>query len=435
MQPLRTHQAALTVLFAGLDIIILVIGMSLNYDTYRKIYGRKTNLMKRILVVDDDIQIWNSMSEAFKDTDYEIATADNGLSALEMLKTTKVDLVISSMKMPLMDGYELLSYVKEQYPNVIRVIMSGYADEASVFKAILQNIAKFYILKPWSNEKLLEYIGQIFETEDTLRSNNLLNFINNIEKLPTIETSYQKILNMIEKDTDTGSISLEIEKDFAISTKLLQIANSAYYGLRTGSVKHATVYLGLQNLKSLIYSTSILNSFNSVSPQDQQRVNDLWNHAILTSKLFHYIYEVFMNKKLPEAAYSAGLLHNIGALILLQNRIEDYGEIINKARTKSLNLLDLEREAFRVTHQEAGGYLVSWWKLPFPIAEAALYHHRPLDSCVLNKEIVSAVHLAQHYAWKLTKQPVVTEFYPEVFNILGIPINNFEAAVNWKSWL
>ncbi|MEL7657456.1 MAG: HDOD domain-containing protein, partial [Bacillota bacterium] len=125
-----------------------------------------------------------------------------------------------------------------------------------------------------------------------------------------------KILNMIDRDTDTGSISAEIEKDFAITTKLLQVANSAYYGLRTGSVKHATVFLGLQNLKSLIYSTSILNSLHSVSDIDQQRIKDLWTHALLTSKLLHYIYEAFLDKKLPETAYSAGLLHNIGTLIL-----------------------------------------------------------------------------------------------------------------------
>ena len=408
--------------------------MSLNYHIIKD-KRKEINTMKRILVVDHDNHVLSSMSEAFMDTDYKIVTADSGISALEILKTINVDLIISDLQIPLMDGYELLSKIKEHYPDVIRVIMSGYDEEASVFKAILRNSAKFYILKPWNKEKLLEYISQIFETEDILKSRDLLHLINNIEKLPTIEASYQNILNMIEKDADTFSISAEIEKDFAISARLLQIANSAYYGLRTGSVKHATVYLGLQNLKGLIYSTAILNTFHSVSEQDQQRVRKLWTHALLTSKLLHYIYEVFLCKKLPETACSAGLLHNIGALILFHNRIEDYTKVINKARPKSLNLLDVEREAFRVTHQEAGGYLASWWKLPFPIVESALYHHKPLDPCILNKEIVSAVHLAQHYAWILTKQPVVTEFFHETFDILHIPKNNFEAAVNWKSWL
>lgn len=164
-------------------------------------------------------------------------------------------------------------------------------------------------------------------------------------------------------------------------------------------------------------------------------VTDLWKHALLTSKLLHYIYEVFLSKNLPETASSAGLLHNIGTLILIRNRIENYAKVVSDAQDKSRGILEMEEEVFHVTHQEAGGYLVSWWKLPFPIVEAALYHHRPLDPCILNKELVAAVHLAQHYAWKLTNQPVSTEFFPEVFEILNIPVTNFETSVNGNSWI
>lgn len=391
--------------------------------------------MKTILVADRDNHNLAAMSEAFKRAGYGVITMDRGLSALDILNTLDIDLVISDTQIYQMDGYELLSRVKERHPEVIRIIMGNSGEEAAAFKAILHNAARFNIIKPWNKEKLLESIGHIFETEDLLKTSDLLQLISSAETLPTIEANYQKILNMIERDANLGAISAEIEKDFAISSKLLKIANSAYYGLQTGSVKHAAVYLGLHNLKSLIYSTSILDSFHSVSEQDQRRVNNLWTHSLITSKLLHYIYEVFLCKKLPETAYSAGLLHNVGTLILLQNRIEDYTKAVNKAQTKDLNMLEMEREAFHVTHHEAGGYLVSRWKLPFPIIESALYHHIPLDPRILNKEIVAAVHLAQHYAWMLTQQPVVTEFFPETFDILNIPVSGFEAAVNWKNWL
>lgn len=391
--------------------------------------------MKTILVVGHDSKVLSSLKSTFQDTDYTIVTADSGLSALEILKLVDVNLVISDLKLPLINGVELLSKIREDHPDVIRIIMSERSELASVFQAIRKTVAKYYILKPWNEVTLLEYMNQIVSTEDSLKSKDLLNLINHLEKLPTIETSYQKILNMIEKDADIGLITAEIEKDFAISSKLLQIANSAYYGLRTGSVKNATVYLGLSNLKSLIYSTSILNSFDMVSEQDQQRVTDLWMHAILTNKILHYIYEEFLCKKLSEDSYSAGLLHNIGTLILIYNRIEDYTSVMNNVTPQLRNMLDVERDAFRVTHQEAGGYLASFWKLPFPIVEAALYHHRPFDPGVTNTELVYAVHLAQHFAWQLTKQPAVTEFYPETFDILHIDKDNFEAAVNWNTWL
>lgn len=390
---------------------------------------------KRILIVDDEVQILKSLTRAFFDTDYEIFTADGGLDALDLLEREEIDLVISDMRMPLLDGYELLSKIKERYPNIIRIILSGYSEEATIFKAILHNVAKFYILKPWSNEKLLQYISQIFETEDLLKSKDLMLLINNLEKIPTIEASYQHILSMIEKDEDTGYISSEIEKDFAISSKLLQIANSAYYGVQTGSVKHATVYLGLQNLKSLIYSTSILNTFQASSLQDQQSVKDLWTHAMLTNKILHYIYEVFLGKKLPEAASSAGLLHNIGALILMLNYFPEYVSMISKARIDQADLLGMEREAFQITHQETGGYLIGWWELPFPIVEAALFHHRPLENNIMNKEVVAAVHIAQHYAFVKMGDPIVSAFYPEVFDFLGISAEDFERSVTLNNWL
>lgn len=386
-------------------------------------------MAKKILIVDDEIQILRSLSRLFLDTDYEVFTAESGEAALTVLQSTEINLVISDMRMPLMDGYELLSRIKANYPNVIRTILSGYAEESSVFKAILHSIAKFYILKPWSNDKLLEYIGQIFDTEDILKSNDLLLLINNIEKLPTIETSYQRILNMIERDEDTGYIASEIEKDFAVSTKLLQIANSAFYGVCTGSVKNATVYLGLQNLKSLIYSISIINSCAACNIQDRTNMNLLWEHSLLTNKILHYTYEIYLGKKIPEAACSAGLLHNVGSLILVQNYDNQYLEIMKKAKSESLSLLELERESFRVTHQEAGGYLASWWGLPFPIVEAALFHHRPLDSSVINKELVACVHIAQHYAWLQMKEPINTEFHSEVFGMLNISKTEFEESV------
>ena len=216
----------------------LVIDIPMNYDTFINHWKEDSLFMRRILIVDHDIKILNAMSEAFRAADYEVLTADSGFSALEILEIADIDLVISDLRLPLMDGYELLSKVKELHAGVIRIIMSSYVEETFVFKAIVQNLARFYILKPYNSEKLLEYIGQIFETEEILRSNDLLLLINSVEKLPTIETSYQKILGMIERDMSTGQIAAEIEKDFAISSRLLQIANFRF--LRTSDRFHQT---------------------------------------------------------------------------------------------------------------------------------------------------------------------------------------------------
>jgi hypothetical protein len=120
-----------------------------------------------------------------------------------------------------------------------------------------------------------------------------------------------------------------------------------------------------------------------------------------------------MKKKAAGSRILRRAVHNIGTLILIQKRFQDYSKAADEASPKSCNMLG--PGAGSLPRHASGGRRVSGKlvEAPFPIVEAALYHHNPLDPAVINKEIVAAVHLAQHYAWTLTKQPAVTEFYPE----------------------
>ena len=124
--------------------------------------------MKRILFVDDEPLILKSITRVFIETDYDLLTARGGKEALNLLENNEVNLVISDMRMPCMDGYELLSKVKMLYPNIIRIILSGYSDEKIVLNALEKNIAKIYIFKPWDNDRLLEIINELFHTKNAL---------------------------------------------------------------------------------------------------------------------------------------------------------------------------------------------------------------------------------------------------------------------------
>jgi len=356
--------------------------------------------MKTILLVDDETQILKSLLRLFIDTDYDIFTAENGEEALKILETEAIDLIISDMRMPAMDGYQLLYKVKEKYPKVIRIILSGQADEEIVLKAIQKNIAKIYVFKPWDNDEFMNMVDQIFETEVIFESKDLMLLINNLENLPTIASSYQKIIKMIEDEKAINDISKEIERDQSISTQVLRIANSAYYQVKTGAVKQAVSFLGLQNIKNITLATSIISPVG-ISAEGKGQIEELWEHSFLTNKLLIYIFRSHLHKELPEIASSAGLLHNIGVVLMLNYLSEDYMLLMKNAEIKGLNLLQSEQEVFKVTHQEAGGYLLRCWGIPFPIVEAALFHHHPLDEKIINKELVAAVHIAQKYAWDI----------------------------------
>ncbi|MEN8904887.1 MAG: response regulator [Clostridiales bacterium] len=385
--------------------------------------------MKSILFVDDENQILKSLKRIFIDTEYEIFTAQTGIDALKLLRENEIHLVISDMRMPVMDGYQLLHAIKGLYPKVLRVILSGYADEKVVFKALQQNVAKVYVFKPWNNEKLIKLVEQIFETEEILATNNVLLLINNIEDIPTIKSSYQRILDLIKKEADLTDIAIEIEKDQSISTKVLQVANSAYFGMKTGSISQAVSYIGLKNLSNLIMSTSIIDSIGT-NVKTEKYIEVIWKHSFYTNKILTFIYEKCLKKKLPVIASAAGLLHNIGIVLMIKNFTNEYLKIMMKNLSDDYGLIKIEKDLFKVSHQEIGGYLLKWWELPFPIIEASLYHHDPFNERVINKDIVYAVHIAQKYAWDRLDENRESLFYEESFNEIDLEKSFFESKLD-----
>jgi HD-like signal output (HDOD) protein/ActR/RegA family two-component response regulator len=384
---------------------------------------------KKILFVDDEVPILKSLNRLFMDTEYEVFTAGSGEEALEILTDEKIDMVITDMKMPVMDGYQLLEQVKELHPNVLRIILSGYSEKNTILTALQKNIAKLYILKPWDNNKLVQLVDQIFQTENILRDSNLLGLINNAEELPTLNNSYRQIMDLIDADADLVKIASAIERDHSVATKILHIINSAFYGVKTGSVKHAIACLGLSTIRNILLATSIVDSFN-MSAVYGTRLEMLWDHSFICSKIVNIIYEKLLHTKLSETESSAGLLHNIGVVLLLNIFPKKYIEIFHRVEKEKSNLLQIEQEVLNVTHQQAGGYLLKWWELPYPIVEAALYHHTPFATGIINQRLIYAVNIAQHYASIILENQLSNAFDPEVFDALGISQSQLEQEIS-----
>ncbi|QZY54036.1 HDOD domain-containing protein [Crassaminicella profunda] len=382
---------------------------------------------KSILFVDDEEQILRSLNRLFLDKDYQVFLANNGKDALKILDTENIDLIISDIKMPTMNGYELLQKVKEQHPKVLRVAFSGYTDNNKIVQALENNLAKLYLFKPWSNDTLLSIIDKIFGFEDILRNKNLLNLIHNLDDLPTLPFLYQDLCTLIEKDAGIDEISKKIEEDQAISSRILRVVNSAFSSSKTGSVKDAIMYLGLSNVKHMVLSNSVF-----LSTQLNPFLTDLlWKHVNLTNRMVIFIYKKILQKKVPKTYESAGLLHDIGKVVLLNNFHEKYVKIFKRTILEpKLNIADLEKEVLGVNHQEIGAYLLDWWEIPHPIIESALFHHNPTDPRIINKELVSIVHIAGTYSWKFLDHTQFSNNQNEgAFNLLNIPKEDFEKAL------
>lgn len=378
--------------------------------------------MKRILVVDDEVQILKALSRMFLETDYEIFTAENGMDALKLIETTEIDMIISDMRMPELDGYQLLSIVKEKYPKIIRIILSGYAEEKPMFRALLHNVAKFYVFKPWNNSQLLNNINKLFADDTVLNSAELMNTIENLGCCSSIPDNCQKMISLIEAE-DMDALLTELEQDPEISELLIQVAKSAVYGVMPNTVKQAAIYIGLQNLKCFMYWACVAR----VTKQTEDIENKpelLWKHAYLTNRIFLFFYEAFLHKQPPESTMFAGLLHNIG-LILMTTSLQKKG-IINHAEFTPEDYVQLEYGECENSHQEIGAHFLDLWDIPFQMYEVALYHHRPLSPSIIFNELVSAVNIAKTYAWKNLGAVSVPPVEEEVFESFGFSSEEFE---------
>ena len=391
--------------------------------------------MKNILFVDDESSILNSLRRALEEDsedEYNIYLAGDGETALNILAENRIDLVISDMRMPMMDGYMLLRTVKDRYPGTIRVILSGYAEEKQVVKTLQYNIAKTYILKPWSNIELIKTINKLFKTVACFKSKHILELFNGFEDLPTIKASYQRIMGLIENDAEINVISSEVEKDQSIATRLLHIVNSAFYGVKTGSVKQAVTMLGMQNTRNIIMTSSLFEALGQKTA-DGVYSQAVWDHSFKTNSLVKLIYERMLKKKIPEGAEAAGLLHNIGVVFLINTFQADYKKTISCEEAEP-DHAHVETETFGLNHQEAGGYLLDWWDLPYQIVESAMFHHNPLDESVLNKELLCVIHLAQYYTWQKMQMDDCFGLEQRVFDELGVTQAQFEEklAICWE---
>ncbi len=163
--------------------------------------------MKKILFVDDEKQILRALKRLFVNSNYEVHFADGGESALSLIAENEFDLLVTDIRMPEMDGLELLRQVKQESPLTLRVALSGYTDNKKIYSALEDNLAKLYLFKPWDNKELTSLIDRLFELEDILKDKKLLNLINNLDELPTVPDLYAELCRMVEENADIETIS------------------------------------------------------------------------------------------------------------------------------------------------------------------------------------------------------------------------------------
>ncbi|MBI9013039.1 MAG: HDOD domain-containing protein [Clostridiales bacterium] len=349
--------------------------------------------MKVVLFVDDENLTIKSLKRIFSDKEYCYIYKSSAVEALQYMESNPVDLLCSDILMPEMDGFDLLRTVKRKYPKVIRVAMTGLNRTNHVKRLTNENLAQLYLFKPWDENELKINLFKILKTQNMLYSHEVMMMLQNLESLPTIPDIYNRLNDMLKKDFPIEEISALIEEDQSITAVILKVANSAYYGRKTGNIHQAIMNIGLDNLNAIILANSVFQDLSD----DMDMLVDMWKHATNSNKLMTAIYSQCLKKTIPSLYASAGLLHDIGKVVLYHG-CDQYKNLLTASVEENMPLLGLELKAIGVTHQDLGSYLLNLWALPFAYVEVAMYHHRPLDYRIINRELVAVSHISHYYS-------------------------------------
>lgn len=333
-----------------------------------------------ILIVDDEVNILKALNRCLMDEPYDIIFATSPKEALDILEEEEIDIIITDYKMPEMSGAELLIKVKEKFPSVFRIILSGYIDQNVVHNLLINGTAMLFFPKPWSDYDILKKLKVVIKTVKILKSRRLVDFFQSIDLSACTMDIYNKLIEAIEHDLSIKGIADIIKQDVALATKIMQLGNSIFYGpSECTSLEQAIVKLGLNTVKniSLLYSVSSCANLNKVQ---QHWLSELTKDAAITALCMEKMCALSINKLDIDTASTIGVLKNIGRNILIAYKPEYYKQLLNILESNpDIDAFEAESlsESTLPTHAEISGYYLMTLNLPFVIVESILYHHTP----------------------------------------------------------
>ena len=360
--------------------------------------------MKNLLFVDDEPRVLLGLQRQLRvmREEWQMDFVESGPKALEFFASSPVDVLVTDMMMPGMDGAQLLTEVMNRYPNTVRLVLSGHADREAVLRLV--GPAHQYLSKPCNADELRTAITRALAIRDLLASQQLKQLASRIDSLPSLPASHAELTQELRKpEPSVERVADIISKDIGMTTKILQLVNSSFFGLSqpASNVLEAVMYLGLATIRALVLSTQVFSQFD----QETIRVfsiDGIAKHCWMTGVLARRIAEAEQrDSKISDQCFLAGLLHDLGYLILAAGLPEQYTKVLQAARDSNRPVWEVEQAELSASHAEVGAYLLGLWGLPTPVIEAVALHHQPAAATFKGFSPVIAVHVADALAHSL----------------------------------
>jgi HD-like signal output (HDOD) protein len=347
---------------------------------------------KRILFIDDEPALLESLTRVMRPlkSEWDVQVESSPRAALERLEKETFDVVVTDMRLPVLDGVPVVSQVIERSKDSIRVMLSTPAENDGPERQRVQFFARAGEL-----DNLKETIERIGRMRDRMHDENMRALIGEIDGLPAVPAVCHELNRTLKGDFSMRDVATVVEKDPALVAKILQLVNSPFFGLgrKLTHVHDAVAYLGTSMLKNLVTSITLWRTLEGVRPAaigQLQRVHTRCQQVAGLSRRM-----MGKDRVRGEEAFVSGLLHDIGVTLLIAYLPERYDRIAAEMLKAELSFNEVERSLYSVDHAEIGAHLLDAWGLPFPVLEAVAFHHSAPNLHHTRLEPADAVYIAQ----------------------------------------
>ena len=338
--------------------------------------------MKRILFVDDELNILQGLKRMLRNQrrEWDMTFTESGAEALDIMQKTAFDAIISDMRMPGMDGAELLERVKQKHPNTVRFILSGHSDQELVMRSV--GPSHQYLSKPCEPDTLKQKLSDAFALHELLSAEPIRTLVSGMSSLPSLPSIYARVVEQVQsEDTSINDIGKLIEQDPGMTTKVLQLVNSAYFGLgrHIASPSEAATFLGLDILKGLILSQGVFSQFDEELVKAAS-LGTIRNRSLQVAAWARKIAKAENTSTIiADQAFIGGLLHDMGGLVMAANEPDKYMRAVELANQHGIEMHEAETQVFSTTHAEVGAYMLGLWGIDDDVVASVAYHHKPLN--------------------------------------------------------
>jgi HD-like signal output (HDOD) protein/CheY-like chemotaxis protein len=355
----------------------------------------------RVLFVDDDACILGGLADSLRrrPSGWEARFALGGEAALDAIAAQRFDVIVSDLSMPRVDGVAVLSRAREVQPDAARIVLSGGAERGAALAAA--RVAHRYIAKPFREEDVRAAVERAWRLRSLLRDEGWRRAAGGVMGLPSCPRIYTELSELIADPDGTAADAAKIlERDVAMTAKVLHLVNSAFFGLgrRIARIPEAVHYLGLNTLRAVVLHAGAFDAFAPVRPVEGFDIVALQRRSYLAARIAQ---RIAPDRPTREDAFTASMLHGIGLLVLAQSDPYELGELIAAARERATPLHTVEYEWRGSSHAELGAYVLGMWGLPDPIVEGVAHQYRAERLVAPALDIPLVVHVASLLAAEL----------------------------------